>query len=63
MAISSAAQRRGVTPAEIWFRYLVQRHNIVIVTGTKNEIHMKQDLNILTWNLDEKEMAEMDRLI
>jgi len=54
MAISSAAQRRGVTPAEIWFRYLVQRHNIVIVTGTKNEIHMKQDLNILTWNLDEE---------
>ena len=43
--------------------YQVQRHNIVIVTGTKNEIHMKQDLNILTWNLDEKEMAEMDRLI
>jgi len=63
MAILSAAQRRGITPAEVWFRYLVQRHNIVVLTGTKNETHMKQDLNILQWKLDESELTDMDRLI
>ena len=26
MAILSAAQRRGITPAEVWFRYLVSWH-------------------------------------
>ena len=94
-AISSAAQARGITPAEVWFRYLVssigattfqsqiksrsfdtlpenlsfssnskvQRHNIVILTGTKDDNHMKQDLNILQWKLEEEEMKEMDRLI
>jgi len=62
-AIAAPAQKRGITPAEVWFRYLVQRHNIVILTGTKNETHMKQDLNILKWELDESELDEMDGLI
>jgi len=61
--IADAAQARGITPAEVWFRYLVQRHNIVILTGTKNETHMKEDLNILNWSLDESELNDMDRLI
>jgi len=61
--VSAASQARGITPAEVWFRYLVQRHNIVILTGTKNETHMKQDLNILNWSLDEAELTQMDRLI
>jgi len=60
--IANAAQKRAITPAEVWFRYLVQRHNIVILTGTKNETHMKQDLNILNWELDENELVEMDGL-
>ena len=42
--------------------FQVQRHNIVILTGTKNETHMKQDLNILNWELDENELVEMDGL-
>lgn len=62
MAIMSAAQKRGLTPAEVWFRYLVQRHDIVVLTGTKDDTHMKQDLNILNWKLEENEMADMDRL-
>ena len=41
----------------------VQRHNIVILTGTKSDTHMKQDLNILQWKLEDPEIKEMDRLI
>lgn len=63
MAILGAAQKRGITPAEVWFRYLVQKHNIVVLTGTKDETHMRQDLNILNWKLDENEIREMDKLI
>jgi len=61
-AIANICKNRGKTPAQVWFRYLIQRHDIIILTGTKNEEHMKHDLDITNWQLEESEMKLIDDL-
>jgi len=50
------------TPAQIFFRYLRQT-GIVPLTGTTSEQHMKQDLAIFEFELNEDECASIERLL
>ena len=49
------------TPAQILFRYLTQ-NEIVPLTGTRSEAHMREDLAIFEFELAQSELEAMDAL-
>lgn len=52
----------GKTPAQILFRFLHQK-GVVPLTGTTSEAHMKEDLDILEFELPAKAVADVDALL
>ncbi len=56
--LRALAARRGLTPAQLFFRALTQL-GIVPLTGTTSEEHMRQDLAIFDVELDAAELAEL----
>jgi len=50
-----------VTPAQVLFRYLTQV-DVVPLTGTKSEAHMRDDLAIFDFTLSDAECASMSEL-
>lgn len=60
--ILTLASKYGRTPAQILFRYLTQE-DIVPLTGTTSVTHMREDLAIFEFALDEDERAALTRLL
>jgi diketogulonate reductase-like aldo/keto reductase len=60
LSAAAAAHRRSV--AQILFRYLTQRE-VVPLTGTRSEQHMREDLAILEFELTPPELETIDRLL
>jgi diketogulonate reductase-like aldo/keto reductase len=50
------------TPAQVFFRYLTQA-GIVPLTGTQSRQHMREDLTIFDFTLDDTEQAAIDALL
>jgi diketogulonate reductase-like aldo/keto reductase len=59
--VRELAARHGRTPAQILFRYLTQ-NDIVPLTGTRSETHMREDLAIFEFELADTEREAMDAL-
>jgi diketogulonate reductase-like aldo/keto reductase len=57
---TARAHRRSVE--QILFRYLTQRE-VVPLTGTRSERHMREDLAILEFELTPEQLATIDRLL
>lgn len=60
-ALTSLALKHRRTPAQILFRYLTQIE-VVPLTGTRTETHMREDLDIFEFELSELERKTMDAL-
>ena len=61
-AVAGLASKYGRTPAQILFRYLTQR-DVVPLTGTRSEAHMREDLAIFEFELENRELEAMDALL
>jgi diketogulonate reductase-like aldo/keto reductase len=59
--VTSIASRYARTPAQILFRYLTQI-DVVPLTGTRSEAHMREDLAIFEFELANVERAALDAL-
>ena len=59
--VRELASKHRRTPAQILFRYLTQ-NDIVPLTGTRSETHMREDLAIFELDLAESERKAMDAL-
>jgi diketogulonate reductase-like aldo/keto reductase len=59
--ITSLAAKYSRTPAQIFFRYLTQI-DVVPLTGTRSEAHMREDLAIFEFELADAERAVLDGL-
>jgi len=60
-ALEALASKYGRTPAQILFRYLTQV-DVVPLTGTKTETHMREDLEIFAFELAETERDGLSAL-
>ena len=60
MTVLASTHQRSA--AQILFRYLTQA-GVVPLTGTKSEIHMREDLAIFDFDLTDAERRAIDRLI
>ncbi|HEY8519964.1 MAG TPA: aldo/keto reductase [Gammaproteobacteria bacterium] len=60
--ISAFAARHGRTAPQILFRYLTQR-GVVPLTGTTSETHMREDLAIFEFALDDAALEAIDALL
>jgi len=60
--MTSLASTHGRTPAQILFRYLTQS-SAVPLTGTRSEIHMREDLSIFEFELAAAECAALDSIL
>ena len=56
------ADEYGRSPAQLFFRFLTQR-DILCLTGTSSEDHMRQDLAIFDFRLREDQCAVLDALL
>ena len=54
-------EKYGKTPAQIILRWHTQM-GFVVIPGSKNVAHIKDNLDILDFSLTEEEMAEIARL-
>lgn len=54
-------EKYGKTPAQIILRWHTQM-GFVVIPGSKNVAHIKDNLNILDFTLTENEMAEIAKL-
>jgi diketogulonate reductase-like aldo/keto reductase len=52
----------GRTPAQLLFRYLTQ-NGAVPLTGTRSEVHMREDLDIFSFELTETELKAITALL
>ena len=59
--IAALARAHRRSAAQILFRYLSQK-GVVPLTGTRSETHMREDLSILDFELNEKERGAVDAL-
>jgi diketogulonate reductase-like aldo/keto reductase len=59
--VRELAALHGRTPAQVLFRYLVQ-NDIVPLTGTRSETHMREDLAIFEFALTDREREALDPL-
>jgi diketogulonate reductase-like aldo/keto reductase len=59
--VRELASKYRRTPAQILFRYLTQS-DIVPLTGTRSEAHMREDLSIFEFELADSEREAMDAL-
>lgn len=50
------------TPAQVLFRYLVQR-DVVPLTGTTSEAHLRESIEVLAFELDAPDAAAIDALL
>jgi diketogulonate reductase-like aldo/keto reductase len=60
--VAGLASKYGRTPAQVLFRYLTQRE-VVPLTGTRSEAHMRADLAIFEFELEDRELDAMDALL
>lgn len=60
--IRAAAARYGRTPAQVLFRWLTQQ-GIVPLTGTRDPVHMREDLAIFEFALDSAECEAIGVLL
>ncbi|HEX6999176.1 MAG TPA: aldo/keto reductase [Gammaproteobacteria bacterium] len=60
--ILALGARHGRTAPQILFRYLTQR-GVVPLTGTTSEAHMREDLAIFEFALDDAELEAIDALL
>lgn len=61
--VQKLAQERHGTPAQIFFRFLLDI-GLTPLTGTTNDQHMKEDLQVLQWpSLDNESIAKLKKLI
>lgn len=58
----SLAAKYGRSPAQVLFRFLTQSE-VVPLTGTRSEAHMREDLAIFEFRLDEPERAAIEALL
>lgn len=61
-AVQGPARRLGKTPAQVLFRYLHQQ-GVVPLTGTTSEKHMKEDLDILDFELSSGDLDAIAALL
>jgi diketogulonate reductase-like aldo/keto reductase len=61
-AVNALALKYQRTPAQVLFRYLTQI-DVVPLTGTKSERHMREDLAIFEFELTESECAALATLL
>ena len=59
--VRELASKYGRTPAQILFRYLTQ-NDVVPLTGTRSETHMREDLAIFEFELADFELKVLDAL-
>ena len=60
--VAGLASKYGRTPPQVFFRYLTQR-DVVPLTGTRSEAHMREDLAIFEFELEDRELEAMDALL
>ncbi len=61
--VEKLAQERHATPAQIFFRFLLDI-GLTPLTGTTDEKHMKEDLQVLQWSsLDNNSIAKLKKLV
>jgi diketogulonate reductase-like aldo/keto reductase len=60
--VAGLASKYGRTPPQVFFRYLTQR-GVVPLTGTRSETHMREDLAIFEFELEDRELEAMDALL
>ena len=61
--VKQLAQQRHGTSAQVLFRFLLDI-GLTPLTGTTNEQHMKEDLDVLEWpSLDNESIEKLKRLI
>lgn len=60
--LRSLASAHGRTPAQVLFRYLTQE-GVVPLTGTRNEAHMREDLEIFDFALTGPEREGVTRVL
>ena len=58
---ATLAEKYGKTPAQVILRWHTQM-GFVVIPGSKNVAHIKDNLNILDFTLTENEMAEIAKL-
>jgi diketogulonate reductase-like aldo/keto reductase len=61
--VQRLAQERHGTPAQVFFRFLLDI-GLTPLTGTTDEKHMKEDLQVLQWpSLDQESISKLKRLV
>jgi diketogulonate reductase-like aldo/keto reductase len=60
--VAGLASKYGRTAAQILFRHLTQR-GVVPLTGTRSEVHMREDLAIFEFELGDFELDAVDALL
>jgi diketogulonate reductase-like aldo/keto reductase len=61
-SVTALASKYARTPAQILFRYLTQS-DVVPLTGTTSVAHMREDLQIFEFRLDDGELAAVNALM
>ncbi|KEP61774.1 UNVERIFIED_CONTAM: aldo/keto reductase family oxidoreductase [Hammondia hammondi] len=58
-AVRGAARVFHCTPAQAWFRYLLEK-GVVVLTGTTSAQHMREDLDVLNVDFSQAAFDEID---
>jgi diketogulonate reductase-like aldo/keto reductase len=59
--VKALATKYGRTPAQVLFRYLTQ-HDVIPLTGTKSETHMREDLELFDFELTRDDIEAVTSL-
>ncbi|PHJ19479.1 aldo keto reductase family oxidoreductase, partial [Cystoisospora suis] len=57
--VSRAASRLEASPAQIWYRYLLEK-GMMVLTGTSSQAHMEEDVDVLTIDFSREDFDAID---
>ena len=60
-ALAEIAERRGVTPAQVALAWALRRPGVIVIPKASNEGHLRENAAAGEINLDEQDLARIDR--
>jgi len=60
--IDEICQKYNKTPAQIGINWLISQENVVTLSKMRNESHLMENLEALTWQMEKEDVKRLDKL-
>lgn len=61
--LTETVDKYGKTPGQIALKWLIEQDNVLAIPKASSESHLRENLGIFNWELEERDRAKLDQLV